>query len=119
LSDLLAPRESARRQLFLVFTIATGINGHGAKKELKSGRLAPLTIERYLNFYELSLVILNISYCYRMRAPVLGSRSKPTSVRPASVSAASSMPWDSTPMSFVGLRLTIQTMLLPTISSGL
>jgi hypothetical protein len=40
-SDLLALCESARRQLFLVFTIATGIDDHCAKKELKSGSLAP------------------------------------------------------------------------------
>jgi hypothetical protein len=40
-NNLLAPRESARRQLFPVFTIATGVDDHSAKKELKSGSLAP------------------------------------------------------------------------------
>jgi hypothetical protein len=35
-SDLLAPRESAHRQLFLDFTIAFDVNDHGANKELRN-----------------------------------------------------------------------------------
>jgi hypothetical protein len=37
---------------FSFLMMATGIDGHSANKELKSGSLAPLTIGRYLNFYE-------------------------------------------------------------------
>jgi len=51
-------------------------------------------------------------------APAFGGRSKPRSVSPPSASVASSIPRDSIPISFAGLRLATTTMVLPTISSG-
>jgi fructose/tagatose bisphosphate aldolase len=55
----------------------------------------------------------------RILAPGFGSRSKVRTVRLSAVSVARSMPRDSTPMSFVGFKLTTTAIFLPTSSSGL
>src|SRR6185369_12901582 len=54
----------------------------------------------------------------RTRVPGGTSRSNPITTGPSPPSAARSMPWDSTPRSFAGLRLATITIVRPTSSSG-
>lgn len=58
-------------------------------------------------------------FLQRTFEPTLASFSKVATMTPSAPSAASSMPWDSTPMSFVGCRLARRMIVLPTSSSGL
>ena len=59
------------------------------------------------------------AFIYRTRVPGSGGVSKRTSIGlPPSGLAASTMPFDSTPISFAGFRLNTMTTVRPTSASG-